>query len=99
MAETTTKATKACQIQGCKRPYRAKGYCVVHYQKWRRGEIEGERPRYRTCREENCRKPTHKAGLCEAHYSAWSASKKGTQAPGVTAAETAGTFLDVEPRG
>lgn len=74
--ESKEKTTKACRMKGCKRPYRAKGYCVVHYQKWRRGEIEGARPRYRICREEKCRKPTHKAGLCEAHYSAWSASKK-----------------------
>lgn len=73
----TKKEAKTCRVKDCKRPYRAKGYCVVHYQKWRRGEIEGARPRYRVCREENCRKPTHKAGLCEAHYSAWHASKKG----------------------
>ena len=67
---------KACTIAGCKRPYRAKGYCNVHYKKWRRGEMEGVMGRYNSCREEKCTKPTFKAGLCEAHYSAWSASKK-----------------------
>ena len=76
---------KACRVSGCKRPYRAKGYCTVHYQKWRRGEIEGAVARYNSCREEKCTKPTHKAGLCEAHYSAWSASKK-PQAPAAPAA-------------
>ena len=24
----------ACKIEKCKRPYRAKGYCNVHYKKW-----------------------------------------------------------------
>ncbi|MFH1874536.1 MAG: hypothetical protein ABH859_05050 [Pseudomonadota bacterium] len=71
---------KNCQMQGCKRPYRAKGYCNVHYKKWRRGELEAK-PRYKTCGEENCRKPLHKKGYCEQHYSAWSASRKRQQAP------------------
>ncbi|MFH0799312.1 MAG: hypothetical protein V2A66_03925 [Pseudomonadota bacterium] len=80
MEAPKTETKKSCSVKDCKRPYRAKGYCVVHYQKWRRGEIEGATPRYRTCREENCRKATFKAGLCEPHYSAWSASKKGQPA-------------------
>lgn len=67
-----------CTVSGCKRPYRAKGYCVVHYQKWRRGELEAK-PRYRTCSEENCKKPTFKKGLCEPHFGALAASKKGAQ--------------------
>ena len=68
-----------CKIEGCKRTYRAKGYCNVHYKKWRRGELEAK-PRYKTCCEENCNKPLHKKGYCEAHYSAWSASKKAEEA-------------------
>jgi hypothetical protein len=79
----TTGSTKACSVAGCKRPYRAKGYCNVHFRKWRRGELE-TKPRYRTCREENCHKPTHQKGLCEQHYSAWSASKR-QQAPAAEA--------------
>lgn len=67
---------KRCGVEGCKRPYRAKGYCNVHFRKWRKGELEA-RPRYRTCGEENCRKPFFKAGMCEQHYGAWLASKKG----------------------
>ena len=76
---------KSCKVKGCKRPYRAKGYCTVHYQKWRRNEIEGAKGRYNTCSEENCRKETFKAGLCEPHYSAWSASKKAKNAPAAPA--------------
>lgn len=66
---------KNCSIEGCKRPYRAKGYCNVHYTKWRRGEME-KIGRYRTCANEECRKPTFRKGYCKEHYSAWSASKK-----------------------
>lgn len=76
--EKKAAADKACKVKDCKRPYRAKGYCSVHFKKWRRGELEGaKKPRYRTCGEENCRKPVFKKGYCEQHYSAWSASKKG----------------------
>ncbi len=73
MAEGTEKATeetkteRKCSVEGCKRPYRAKSYCVVHYQKWRRGEIEGHKARYKTCSKEGCRKPATLRGLCEEH--------------------------------
>jgi hypothetical protein len=65
-AEKTTEAPK-CSIEGCKRPYRAKSYCIAHYQKWRRGEIEGHRARYKICSKEGCRKPTGRWGLCDEH--------------------------------
>jgi hypothetical protein len=40
-AEKTTRSRreKSCQIKGCKRPYKAKGYCNVHYKQWRRGKL------------------------------------------------------------
>ena len=80
MAETTTAAapaTKArpsrednhCTVEGCKRPYRAKGYCVTHYKKWRRGELENHTARYKICTKEGCRKPRAKGSLCEEHAS------------------------------
>lgn len=83
----TTEARK-CSVEGCKRPYRAKGFCTVHYQKWRRGELTAK-PRYRTCAEENCRKPTFHKGYCKEHYSAWSASKKPQPAAAPEAPATA----------
>ncbi len=77
---------KTCRIDGCKREYRAKGYCNVHYKKWRRGELEIS-PRYKICGEEGCNKPMHRKGKCEQHYSAWSASKKPTPPEEVKVAE------------
>ena len=56
-AEAKTKdkpAEKHCQIKSCKREYRAKGYCRVHYKKWRHGEYGVAR--YKTCKDMDCRK-------------------------------------------
>lgn len=76
MAETTTKkrswhapkggGKKTCSVEGCKRPYRAKGFCFFHYDKWRAGELP--HTRYRTCSKPDCRKKAFKGGLCEQHY-------------------------------
>ena len=72
--------TKACKIEGCKKPYRAKGFCSVHFKKWRAGELEGYKTRYKICGEEECKVPMFKAGYCEKHYQAWIASKKDAPA-------------------
>ena len=56
-----------CSVEGCKRPYRAKGYCVTHYKRWRRGEVEGHKARYNTCSKEGCRKAAGKNGMCDEH--------------------------------
>jgi len=57
---------KACSVEGCKRAYRAKGFCYFHYQKWRRGELP--HGRYKSCNAEKCTKKQFKAGLCQTHY-------------------------------
>ena len=73
MAETTEKApnttmdAKKCSKEGCKRPYRAKGYCVTHYKLWRRGELEGHKARYKLCSKEGCKKPAGRYGVCDEH--------------------------------
>jgi hypothetical protein len=73
MAETTEKApntttdAKKCSKETCKRPYRAKGYCVTHYKLWRRGELEGHKARYKLCNKEACKKAAGRYGLCDEH--------------------------------
>jgi hypothetical protein len=91
MAETTTEAKpkkrapaakgagKSCTVAGCKRAYRAKGYCFFHYKKWRRGELEGRLARYQTCSKEGCRKKVAAHGMCEEHLAAWKASRKSAK--------------------
>ncbi len=36
---TPKRSERSCSVKGCKRPYRAKGYCNVHYKKWRKGQL------------------------------------------------------------
>ncbi len=57
-----------CKVNGCKRPYKAKGYCKVHYKKWRHGQYG--KMRYKCCKEDGCFKPMalNKHGYCEKHY-------------------------------
>lgn len=57
-----------CKTEGCKRAYRAKGYCGVHYREWRHGKLA--HPRYNTCSQEECHKKVVKHGLCEEHLKA-----------------------------
>jgi hypothetical protein len=86
---------KSCQIEGCKRAYRAKGLCFFHYKKWRRGELEKKpglgAPRYETCGKEACKKKVVAHGLCQEHFDAWKASRKSAKlaaaAPAAPAAE------------
>ncbi len=76
---------------GCKRAYRAKGFCFFHYKKWRRGEIEKKPPRYDTCNKEACKKKVAAHGLCQVHFDAWKASRQSAKlaaAPAATASET-----------
>jgi len=71
------KADAKCGVEGCKRPYRAKGYCVTHYKLWRRGEVEAHKARYKLCSKEACKKPAGAFGLCDEH--------RGTKAEGAAA--------------
>jgi hypothetical protein len=77
---------KACTVAGCKRAYRAKGLCHFHYQKWRRGELEGRPPRWiATCSNAECKKKVFQHGLCQEHFDAWKKSRKKNQAKGAEA--------------
>ena len=77
-AETVATQERKCKIEGCKRPYRAKGYCTTHYQQWRRGTLP--KARFKTCNfgvnklkrgeKKECLKAIFHSGLCEEHYKA-----------------------------
>ncbi len=77
---------KPCRVNGCKRAYRAKGYCFFHYKKWRRGELEGTPSRYRTCSKPDCRKKVFAHGLCQEHHETWKKGKVAEAAPAPAAA-------------
>jgi polyhydroxyalkanoate synthesis regulator phasin len=40
-APATPVAAKTCKVDGCDKSIRAKGFCASHYQRWRRGTLEG----------------------------------------------------------
>jgi hypothetical protein len=61
------RSEQKCTVANCKRPYRAKGFCVAHYRKWRHGEVEGTKSRYKICTKEGCRKPRAQGSLCAEH--------------------------------
>ena len=74
---------KTCGEKDCKRPYRAKGYCHFHYDKWRAGSLP--HTRYKTCSKPECRKRVFKGGLCETHHN----ELRGTTAAAAPAAAPA----------
>lgn len=75
---------KTCTVEGCKRPYRAKGYCFFHFKKWRQGELPHSR--YRVCSKAECRNKTFKAGLCEKHFNETYKKAEGEAAAAAPAA-------------
>jgi hypothetical protein len=83
---TTTPEANKCSKEGCKRPYRAKGYCVTHYKLWRRGELEGHKARYKLCSKEACKKAAGRYGLCDEHRG--SAKEEAAAAPPAAASPT-----------
>lgn len=67
------KATRACSVDGCARPYRAKGFCGSHLARFTRhgdplaGRISrGERAA--TCAIDGCERPHLARGLCSTHW-------------------------------
>ena len=97
MAETQKKTTtkkapaaksagkKTCTVAGCKRAYRAKGYCFFHYKKWRREELEKAPRRWKACSKPECKKKVVEHGLCQEHFEAWKKSRKKNQAAAAAA--------------
>jgi hypothetical protein len=66
---TKAKDARPCRITGCKREYRAKGYCRSHYRQWRNGKFGVAR--YKTCNDHTgCRRPMalNRHGFCEEHF-------------------------------
>lgn len=101
MSETSTQtptATQTCKMEKCKRPYRAKGFCNVHFKKWRRGELP-KKARYKTCAEEKCKKPLFKWGKCEEHFKALTQVAAAPEAaPVVEAAPALAPAAKEEPK-
>lgn len=61
----------ACSVDGCTRPYLAKGYCRMHYWRWKKsgatGPVETVRILGRKCSVEGCERKHVAFGLCMMH--------------------------------
>lgn len=63
-----------CEIEHCKNPYHAKGYCRTHYLRWKRHSDPNHIVRKRKgfwvgviCKEEGCNNPVKDSGVCGKH--------------------------------
>ena len=72
-------ATNGCGVDGCTRPYWARGLCNTHYSRWRKhgstlsyaaianGRGQRIRPK-KTCTVEGCKRTQASLGYCNLHY-------------------------------
>lgn len=65
-----------CAIDGCSKPSKTRGWCLMHYELWRRHGDPLKRVRvipgfYKTCSVEGCDAPHRCKGLCGKHYQRW----------------------------
>lgn len=70
----TKGLARVCSVDGCLRPYRARGWCVTHWLRWRlHGEVGGpEDQRFgqrstRICAVDGCGRRHFANGYCEKH--------------------------------
>jgi hypothetical protein len=62
-----------CQVQGCQSVVYARGWCTMHYQRWRAtGSPEKTKARPRSfCSVAGCERPAKGHGWCALHYRRW----------------------------
>lgn len=64
-----TAPTKLCSMEGCDRPFRAKGLCKRHYSRMLQGVSPEPRKRIvSACSASGCVKPSKSLGLCGMHH-------------------------------
>lgn len=67
---------KRCSVEGCERPFLARGFCNVHYARWKTsgdpGEAELRRENYDgPCQVEGCENPARSRRMCVKHWARW----------------------------
>lgn len=66
-----------CTVEGCERDVHARGYCSMHWKRWRKhGDatvvLASVKPRlHDCCTVDGCARPHRARGLCDSHYSTW----------------------------
>jgi len=61
---------RTCNVPGCSRKHTARGYCGLHYERWRcrDGDITDIVKEIRSCDLEDCDHPHYVHGLCKMHH-------------------------------
>lgn len=74
MKDTKIKKIRLCQVKGCERKYKARGYCSMHYyqaitlDKWVQHKVN--EPQFKKiCKVEGCNRKYRVKGYCGLHYS------------------------------
>lgn len=60
-------AHRTCTVKGCDQAHLARGWCSLHYQRWKRDRI-----RLATCGSAGCTEPPQHRDFCYEHYVLWS---------------------------
>ena len=71
------KAIRACSVDGCDRPQRARGWCYMHWERWKTRGDPGQPEPLRmknpeVCIEPACNRKPAARGWCKDHYQRWS---------------------------
>lgn len=67
-------AGRVCSVEGCGRPHYARGWCAMHYQRWRNHGDPLDlviQPRAASCSIEGCEREVDSRGWCSMHYLRW----------------------------
>ena len=72
LGQERRRVGRSCEVLGCERPHRARGWCATHYLRWKNGQAQGPiRRRSGTavgCSKALCDEPHDSKGLCRLHY-------------------------------